>query len=349
MTSHRPNRVRAHRTARGWSQAQLAERTGVSRTAISAIEGRRLVPSVAAALALAEAFGTSVEDLFGDARPSSAAAWAVDPSDENQPYWQAEVGGRVVRYPAQSAPMVTPLPDATPRAEPEDPAAGARANLSLVLAGCDPAAGFLADLFARTAGMRLLNILGSSARSLDLLRRRLVHVAGVHFSTVDDPDCNALAARKALGGPCRLLRLARWQEGIALRPTLKLKSVGAALRSRLTWVGREPGSGARQCLDRLNAAFPPRRSARHHRGVAEAIQSGWADAGVCVRLVSAEAQLDFLPVQEETYDLCIPEQALDDRRVRALISVVRSREYRTILSSLPGYNATDAGELIPVR
>jgi DNA-binding XRE family transcriptional regulator len=51
-----PNRVKQHRLQRGWSQEQLAENAGISRAAVSAIEIPRLVPSVAAALALARAF-----------------------------------------------------------------------------------------------------------------------------------------------------------------------------------------------------------------------------------------------------------------------------------------------------
>jgi DNA-binding XRE family transcriptional regulator len=44
------NRVRANRLRLGLSQAQLAEKAGVSRTAVTAIEGNRLVPSVSAAI-----------------------------------------------------------------------------------------------------------------------------------------------------------------------------------------------------------------------------------------------------------------------------------------------------------
>ena len=67
MSKHRPstNRVKQFRVRRGWSQDQLAEMAGVSCAAVSAIEIQRLVPSVAAALALARAFACRVEDLFG--------------------------------------------------------------------------------------------------------------------------------------------------------------------------------------------------------------------------------------------------------------------------------------------
>src|SRR5690606_20333865 len=126
--------------------------------------------------------------------------------------------------------------------------------------------------------------------------------------------------RETLGNDYQLLHIARWQEGIATSATIRLRSLRGIQSAKLRWVGREPGSGARQCLDRFLPNRPaPRHLARDHRGVADAIRSGWAEAGVCVQLASAEAGLTFLPVQEESYDLCIPNGLLEDLRLRALV------------------------------
>ena len=48
------NSVLMRRRARNWSQVQLAERVGISRAAVSAIEGERLSPSVATGADLSE-------------------------------------------------------------------------------------------------------------------------------------------------------------------------------------------------------------------------------------------------------------------------------------------------------
>ena len=59
------NRVRYHRFIRGeMSQSTLAERVGVSRQTIVAIERGNYNPSVSLALRLARALSASVEDLF---------------------------------------------------------------------------------------------------------------------------------------------------------------------------------------------------------------------------------------------------------------------------------------------
>src|SRR6516165_3214216 len=94
----RRNQVKTRRLGRGWSQAELAQRAGISRAAVSAIEVQRLVPSVAAALALAAALGCSVEELFG---ARGEPAWAWPPPDGPCRYWQARVGDRTFLYPAE--------------------------------------------------------------------------------------------------------------------------------------------------------------------------------------------------------------------------------------------------------
>src|SRR5205823_971171 len=150
------------------------------------------------------------------------------------------------------------------------------------------------------------------------LRDGRVHAAGVHLSA--GRRGNGRAVGKALGKPASLLRLARWDEGVAFAAGERVNSLESALRKRLEWVGREPGSGARQCLDELpGRRRTPSHVACDHRGVASALRSGWAQAGVCLRLVSEEAGLPFFSVRIENYDLCFSKSSENDPRIRALV------------------------------
>lgn len=63
------NAVRPHRLLAELTQAELAERAGVSRQTIVAVESGGYAPSVYLALALAEQLGTTVEALFATATP----------------------------------------------------------------------------------------------------------------------------------------------------------------------------------------------------------------------------------------------------------------------------------------
>ena len=58
------NVVRERRVDAGWSQAELAERLGVSRLTIISIEKERFDPSLPLAFRLAEIFETTIEALF---------------------------------------------------------------------------------------------------------------------------------------------------------------------------------------------------------------------------------------------------------------------------------------------
>ena len=58
------NRLRVLRAERGWSQQDLAERLGVSRQSVNAIEKGRYDPSLPLAFRLAAVFGRRIEDLF---------------------------------------------------------------------------------------------------------------------------------------------------------------------------------------------------------------------------------------------------------------------------------------------
>ncbi len=66
------NRLKEMRAVEGWSQAELADRLGVSRQTVNALEKGRYDPSLPLAFKLAAVFETRIEELF-------------QPSDEEMP------------------------------------------------------------------------------------------------------------------------------------------------------------------------------------------------------------------------------------------------------------------------
>jgi molybdate-binding protein/transcriptional regulator with XRE-family HTH domain len=340
-----PNRVKTCRQQRGWSQDQLAVRAGISRAAVSAIEIQRLVPSVASALALAAALDCKVEELFGIPRSQAEErAWAWPPRSNACRFWRARVGNRVLHYPTEPT-VAGVLPhDGLFRAGSWQRTGEANPERTLVMASCDPAAGLLAREYERTTGFRLIPLERSSREALDLLRRGLVDVAGIHLAASTSDRGNARAARAVLGEGFMQVRFATWEEGLAVRATTPASSVTTLLQSKARWVGRAPGAGARACQDEvLGQRRAPRRIARDHRGVAEAIRCDWADVGVCLRLVAEEAGLKFIKIREEAFDLCVPASLEADPRVSKLIAVVRSPAFQALFP-LPGYRLSRAVE-----
>ena len=69
------NRLRVLRAERGWSQAELGARAGVSRQAVNAIETGRHDPSLPLAFKLARLFALTIEEVFEE--DAKGESWRV--------------------------------------------------------------------------------------------------------------------------------------------------------------------------------------------------------------------------------------------------------------------------------
>ena len=58
------NRIRVERAEKRITQQELAEKCGVSRQTINAIEAGKFIPSTVLALKMARTFGKQVEEIF---------------------------------------------------------------------------------------------------------------------------------------------------------------------------------------------------------------------------------------------------------------------------------------------
>lgn len=61
------NRLKVLRAERDWSQQDLADRLGVSRQSVNAIEKGRYDPSLPLAFSIAEVFELAIEQIFSRA------------------------------------------------------------------------------------------------------------------------------------------------------------------------------------------------------------------------------------------------------------------------------------------
>lgn len=58
------NRLKVLRAEKGWSQADLADRLGVSRQTVIAIEKGKYDPSLPLAFTISRTFGLAIEEIF---------------------------------------------------------------------------------------------------------------------------------------------------------------------------------------------------------------------------------------------------------------------------------------------
>ena len=58
------NNIKVERAKKNWTQAELAEKLGISRQAVNSIETVKFIPSTMLALKMAKLFGCTVEEIF---------------------------------------------------------------------------------------------------------------------------------------------------------------------------------------------------------------------------------------------------------------------------------------------
>ena len=84
-------RVRQHRTGRGWTLDDLADRSGVSRRMLIAIEHGEANPSIATLLRISDALGVGLPVLVDVERSSSLTLTAAGQAPV---LWRGSLGGR---------------------------------------------------------------------------------------------------------------------------------------------------------------------------------------------------------------------------------------------------------------
>ena len=336
--------MRERRLAQGITQAELATRAGVSRQLVAAVEASRHAPAVDAAIGLARALGTTVEDLFDPpGRPVTLVAGGSVAA--GTPLRVGTVDGRVV---------AAPLPDhgvagavwATPDAVMED--GGARllpgaVPAGFVVAGCDPALGVAEGMLTGQGPRRLLVVAAPTGRALTALRDGLVHAAVVHGRPDDLPVPPVAVAR---------WHLARWRVGLAVDPGRRRRSLDDVLAGRGPIVRREAAASSQQALDRARLAAgieEPVRGpeATGHLDAARRAQAGGV-AGVTIEAGARAFGLDFLPLEEHTVELWVDERWLAHPGLAGLGDVVASAAFTSRVGLFGGYDLAGCGDRVGV-
>jgi transcriptional regulator with XRE-family HTH domain len=105
-------RIRQHRTARGWTLDELADRSGVSRRMVINIEHGEGNPSIATLLRISDALGVGLPVLVDVERPRELT---VTPAGQAPVLWRGPSGGRALLVAGTEPPDVVELWDWTLR------------------------------------------------------------------------------------------------------------------------------------------------------------------------------------------------------------------------------------------
>jgi molybdate-binding protein/DNA-binding XRE family transcriptional regulator len=366
------NNLKQARTRVGLTQGGLATQAGISRQAYSSLESGNANPSTEVALRLAQTLQVKVESLFflPERAPSTIEAELVnEPSSgpvrsrSSQRTRLFRVGRKVLARPLTGAGnsrhavvaaeglIISPgVSQGRVTVQPFDPEEVDSPTLAML--GCDPAVGLL-ESGLRSRGVALVAGEESSSQALIGLARGEAHVAGCHLLDDATGTYNASWVERLVPFPCVLVTFASWQQGLILAfgNPKQVEGVADLAKPGLRLVNRQAGSGSRALLDRaLAAAGIPsgqiigyEREEWGHLAVAAAVASGSADVGIGVKAAAVAMGLDFLPMEEERYDLVIPEHFLSEGPVQVLLDLLRRPVLHRRVESLGGYDTSNMG------
>jgi len=206
-----------------------------------------------------------------------------------------------------------------------DAAPGKRRRLALH-ASHDLALPLLADHCA--ARLELDIAFHGADECLAALSRGACDLAGFH---VADALPRAAAAAAAMGrwlDPRRhqLVHFVAREQGIIVRPGSRIRGVHDLARTGVRFLNRPSGAKGQEDI-----------------AVASAVAEGRADAGFGLRAAAARFSLEFVPLATERYYLAVTRRTLREPAMQTLLEALRSREFAAAVSSLPGYDAGQAG------
>lgn len=121
----------------------------------------------------------------------------------------------------------------------------------------------------------------------------------------------------------------------------------------LKLINREKGAGARVLLDeqlRLNGISKKQINGYEdiqtsHFGVASSIANGKADVGVGIEQAAKVANIDFIPLVTESYDLVILKTIDNEKLISDVLSILQNHSFQEELQSL-GYDVSRTGEVV---
>jgi len=209
-------------------------------------------------------------------------------------------------------------------------------------------------------GLTLSSSHVGSLGGLMAIKKGGCHLAGSHLLDTEDGSYNASYIKKYLPGRgVRLVNLVMRDQGLIVPKgnPKAIRDISDLARDDISMINRQAGSGTRILLDyRLGQlGLDPAGLNGYgteeftHMSIAAAVLSGTADVGLGIFAAARALDLDFIPVVTEQYDLVIPDEFFESKRIQMLLETIVAPAFKDRVASLGGYDTAKTGTVVRIR
>lgn len=228
---------------------------------------------------------------------------------------------------------------------------------SLVISGQDSSLDILArQLEMKTRDFRPLRSYVGSLDSLISMYQGQADIVSTHLFDGDTKTYNTSYVRKLLVSKSfMIVNFIRRQAGLYVAKGNPKQLAGWAdlANPYVTIVNREAGAGARVLLDeqlRLhgisrNQVKGYENEHTSHLAIASVVANGGADVGVGTLQATKVADIDFIPLIQESYDLVMLKNEQNEELIATVLAVLNDANFKEKLQSL-GYEIEGIGNVI---
>ncbi len=206
--------------------------------------------------------------------------------------------------------------------------------------------------------VRFLRSYAGSIDGLLALYRGTANAVTAHLWDSDTDTYNLPYVRRLLPGHRAIVvnlvyRMAGFY--VARGNPLGISGWADLARRGVRFVNRERGSGARVLLDeklRVLGIDPAAvggydREEMSHLAVASCVARGEADVGLGTEKAALQVrEIDFVPMQQERYDMVIRREDAGRPQFQALMAVLRSAAFRAEVAGMGGYDVSRMGDVM---
>lgn len=228
----------------------------------------------------------------------------------------------------------------------------------IIICGQDMVLDLLANRLNQCIGENVFRSYKGSYNALYAMYQGEVNVATAHLWHGKTNSYNIPYISSMLPGTdLVVLHLLKRKQGFYVQKgnPKNIQSFEDLKRSDITIVNREPGSGVRVLIDeKLRQAGIPAQEVNGYQDIvsshleaAAAVNRGDADVAVGSEKHSLSVPgIDFLFIQEESYDMVIRKDDFLKKPYQKMIEIIRSSEYQKEVAGLGGYNVENMGKVI---